>query len=477
MMTGILQEHFRCPDEVGLLRRPECDAGPAGFFRLGSAVTVFGRLAAGAAADRPEDARADALAGVEMGGGECRLPFDPAEVIANLRFERYPGAGHPGGTGPLWWRTAARAYYAFRPLMPVSVRKYVQRSVVGRSARAAPRFPAWPIDTTVERTLETLLALAMQARGLNRIPFIWFWPDGRGSAVAMTHDVETAAGRDFTPTLMDLDERYGLKASFQVIPEKRYAVPEAWLGLIRERGFEINVHDLNHDGRLFIHREEFLRRAERINGYGRQWGAQGFRSAVLYRNLDWFGALRFDYDMSLPNGAHFHPQAGGCCAVRPYFLGDMVEIPGTAAQDYILFHILGDYSTQVWEQQLDAAAAAHGVMCFSIHPDYILERRARGVVERLGEVLAERRVRGNLWFALPRDISRWWRQRHAMRLRREGSAWRIEGEGAERARLAWAEMQDGQLRYVLPAGPAAPPQAAEDAATHLLSMQSRLAPE
>ena len=31
---------------------------------------------------------------------------------------------------------------------------------------------------------------------------------------------------------------------------------------IRSRGFEFNIHDLNHDGRLYQERAEFLRRAD-----------------------------------------------------------------------------------------------------------------------------------------------------------------------------------------------------------------------
>jgi len=86
----------------------------------------------------------------------------------------------------------------------------------------------------------------------------------------MTHDVETVAGRDFCTSLMDIDDRYGIKSSFQIVPEARYAVTPEFLDEIRERGFEICVQDLNHDGRLFDHRREFLRRAETINEYAQQ---------------------------------------------------------------------------------------------------------------------------------------------------------------------------------------------------------------
>ena len=66
----------------------------------------------------------------------------------------------------------------------------------------------------------------------------------------MTHDVETTAGRDFCESLMTLNESFGIAASFQIIPEERYEVSQKFLDSIRSRGFEVNVQDLNHDGRL-----------------------------------------------------------------------------------------------------------------------------------------------------------------------------------------------------------------------------------
>ena len=129
---------------------------------------------------------------------------------------------------------------------------------------------------------------------------------------------------------MDLDDSFGIKSSFQVIPE--------------ERGFELNVHDLNHDGNLMTDRDEFLRGASEINRHGKSFGALGFRSAVLYRNIDWHHALDFLYDMSIPNVAHLDPQRGGRCTVFPFFNGKILELPITMSQDYSLFHILKDYS-------------------------------------------------------------------------------------------------------------------------------------
>ena len=68
--------------------------------------------------------------------------------------------------------------------------------------------------------------LSMKAMGVVRVPFIWFWPDANSSCAIMTHDVETLSGRDFCAELMDIDDSFGIKASFQIIPEDRY--PEGY---------------------------------------------------------------------------------------------------------------------------------------------------------------------------------------------------------------------------------------------------------
>src|SRR5262249_32063805 len=79
---------------------------------------------------------------------------------------------------------------------------------------------------------------------------------------------------------------YGIKASFQIIPEKRYTTSDQFMQNIWDRGFEINVHDWNHDGLLFSDYELFLRRVEQINRCATAWGAEAFLSGALSRKLD-----------------------------------------------------------------------------------------------------------------------------------------------------------------------------------------------
>src|SRR4029079_6411202 len=129
---------------------------------------------------------------------------------------------------------------------------------------------------------------------------------------------------------------------------------------IRQRGFEVNLHDLNHDGRLFAGKDEFDRRVRRIKQYARELGCEGFRAGVMYREQEWFDAFEFAYDMSVPNAAHLEPQRGGCCTVMPYFVGSILELPLTTIQDSSLFHVLAEYSIALWKAQIELIRSMHG---------------------------------------------------------------------------------------------------------------------
>ena len=246
---------------------------------------------------------------------------------------------------------------------------------------------------------------------------------------------------------MDMEEAFRIKGSFQIIPEHRYEVTDDFLDSIRQRGFEVVVHDLNHDGLLFRNKDEFMRRATKINSHKERFGASGFRAAVLYRQQLWFDALDFSYDMSVPNVAHLDPQRGGCCTVMPYFVGKLLELPVTTTQDYTLFNILNDYSIDLWKQQINLIMEKHGLISFIVHPDYVGGTRERAVYEALLAHLADLKSEKGIWIATPGEVDRWWRQRAEMKLVKDGIGWRIEGPGSDRARIAYASQKDGHISY------------------------------
>jgi hypothetical protein len=284
-MSDFISQYYRCPEFYTQFSLEGDLSEQRGFFGLGANV-VYGRCSGQPPSNSPTGPLHDALQNAIAEGGETHLRFDPMEVINSLRYELYCQSGHSTVES-----TIAKLYYLVRPLLPVEVRKHLQK--VRLNGWHHIPFPKWPVDRTVDQVAEQLLLLSLKANGVNSIPFIWFWPDGAASCAVMTHDVETTEGRDFCSTLMDINDSFGIKASFQVVPERRYEVPGSYLDSMRSRGFEINVQDLNHDGHLFRDIAGFLSRVEKINSYGREFGAAGFRSAILYRRQEWYDAYSF----------------------------------------------------------------------------------------------------------------------------------------------------------------------------------------
>jgi hypothetical protein len=167
---------------------------------------------------------------------------------------------------------------------------------------------------------------------------------------------------------MQLEMDLGFRSSFNFVPEGSYRVPAELREELTESGFEIGIHDLKHDGHLFASHRGFKRRAVRINGYARKWGATGFRSGFMLRNLDWLHdldvhtCLTFDTDPFEPhrtgstifpfwvprsnNGSVSHQGATNNASSKGY-----VELPYTLPQDSTLFLVLRETT-----RDLDAEA-------------------------------------------------------------------------------------------------------------------------
>lgn len=438
-----LAEYYRCPDEYCSFARLGALSEQPGFFKFRHDTICYGRYAGRQPAFRADQQQFDAFRDLEIMNGTVYLPFDPSEVVENLRLETYA----PDWRSHFPHSALAAMYYFLRPFLPVRIRKHIQEFHF-RGWKELP-FPRWPVDCSVDDLLSQLLVLSLKANRVDRIPFIWFWPHGASSCAVITHDVETELGCKFCSELMDMDDAAGVKASFQVIPEQRYIVTPEFLAAIRDRGFEIVVHDLNHDGHLYRNRKQFLRRASKINSYATLYGAEGFRAATLYRKQLWYDALEISFDMSIPNVAHLDPQRGGCCTVMPFFIGKILELPVTTTQDYTLFNILNDCSIDLWQRQMETIREKHGLMNFIVHPDYIVQPQQRSAYEKLLSCLVSMQQNDGLWLATPGEVNRWWRQRSEMRLRKAGNRWHTEGPGSERACLAYATLKGDTMQYEL----------------------------
>ena len=155
-LTRAMLERYRCPEGFFDFRLSEELSPDPGYFQFGPDTTCYGRTLKGAHQTQLSSPLFDTLSSVFVDGEELVLPFDPNEVIDNLRWERYPSSQLSKCEKAL-----KGIYYWLRPLTNRSLRKTIQRL---RAANWQKRqFPQWPVDTTVENICEKLLLLSLLA--------------------------------------------------------------------------------------------------------------------------------------------------------------------------------------------------------------------------------------------------------------------------------------------------------------------------
>jgi hypothetical protein len=135
-------------------------SGDAGYFRFGSAGICYGQCSSGVPAESVIGPLHDTHEHVSTNGSSVQLPFDPVQVVNNLRYERYLSNTAQDKRAISANSLVRNLYYLARPLMPVAVRKHLQR----RYFRGWDKilFPSWPVDFTVETIFEQLLILSMK---------------------------------------------------------------------------------------------------------------------------------------------------------------------------------------------------------------------------------------------------------------------------------------------------------------------------
>lgn len=328
---------------------------------------------------------------------------DLDDLVSRVLTEQQFGPGH------LRLSSAKRAYYLVKRGLPRGLTRSLRRAHLRVNGRGAHL--RWPVEDRYVSFLRATLARLLAARGLDSASFLHFWPDGRRWALVLTHDVETAAGQALIPVVADIEERLGFRSSFNVVPE-RYPLDHGLLADLRSRGFEVGVHDLNHDGKLFNSEARFRRRADRINRHVRRLEASGFRAALTHREPEWMQALDIEYDLSFFDTDPFEPMPGGTMSIWPFQLGRFVELPYTLAQDYTLTALLRERTPRLWTEKTKFIAQHCGMVLLNTHPDYLRQHDTQRIYTEFLQII---RSSGGYWNALPAEVARWWRARAATR--------------------------------------------------------------
>jgi hypothetical protein len=352
------------------------------------------------AAQLSSQSRAFAQAsGDPAGGSGAQLPFALADAYDMLVMERWVTA--EASALPSW---ALAAFYRTRRVIPRRAQLALRRALIKR--QGVPDFPKWPYDESVR---DLLAALAVTLAPKEEIRFRWFWPRRARAALALTHDVESAAGLKNALRIAEMEAALGFRSSFNIV-KSRYEIDYGILRELVDRGFEIGVHGIWHDHSLFSSRGEFESQQQLLREAADAFGAVGFRSPATYRVPDWLADLPFEYDCTVPLSDPYEPQPGGCCSPWPYFIGGVVELPWTLPQDHTLFTLLRHRGIELWLDQVERLRDAAGLIQVLTHPDpgYLGEPRNARLYEAFLNRMAEH---ADLWSALPRDIARWWRHR------------------------------------------------------------------
>ena len=314
-----------------------------------------------------------------------------------------------------------RIYYGLKPFVPRSIRLGIRRWFAIRKREQVRDI--WPIMP-----------------GSERVPDNWLgWPDGKQFALVLTHDVEGKDGLGKCRELMRLEQEFGFRSSFNFIPEGNYKVPSELRDELASNGFEVGIHDLKHDGRLFLSRREFSRKAARINRYLRDWNAAGFRSGFMLHKLDWLHELDIQYDASTFDTDPFEPQPEGRHTIFPFWVpapvvrkseadskaanqlpcstsgrprAGYVELPYTLPQDFTLFLLLREQTAAIWLQKVDWIARHGGMALVNVHPDYLcfdgaVARTTEYPISRYKSFLeyVSRRYKGAFWNKTPREVA------------------------------------------------------------------------
>jgi hypothetical protein len=294
-------------------------------------------------------------------------------------------------------------YYRLKPFIPRALQLALRRVRVLRRRELFKH--VWPID---ERA--------------GKKPEGWSgWPDQKRFAFVLMHDVDTERGQRNCRELMQIDEETGFRSLFNFVPE-RYAVsPELRRDLVR-RGFEVGVHGLKHDGKLFLSREKWPLHAMSINHYLKEWESVGFVSPSMHRNLDWMHEVNIEYDASTFDTDPFEPQPDGVGTIFPFFVHGnnghrgYIELPYTLAQDFTLFIIMKEKNIDIWKKKLDWIVEKGGMALVIAHPDYMnFSKKQCGKEEYPKEFYRElldyirTKYAGQYWNPLPKELARFWR--------------------------------------------------------------------
>lgn len=335
-------------------------------------------------------------------------------LLKELYFDKLETPNH----SPL--NTFQKSFYALKPYIPRALQIKMRQAYQFKkhSDRYVPsdKFPLnWPIEDRYVKLQHQILDLLLSNGLLRESDIHPIWPNGKQFAFVLTHDIETEIGYRNLPVMVELEKKYGFRSIINVVPE-RYPIDLQYLKELQNNGFEIGIHGLKHDGKLFFSYRTFMQRATKINNYLSSFGIKGFRAPLTHRNQHWLQNLNMNYDMSYFDTDPFEPIPGGTMCIWPFKMGHFLELPYTLPQDNTIFNILNRQDIKIWKDKIAFIEKYQGMALVIVHPDYFhfidTPRKSDQYSFNLYEgFLRFMNAKKNYWHALPSEVANWWNLR------------------------------------------------------------------
>jgi peptidoglycan/xylan/chitin deacetylase (PgdA/CDA1 family) len=233
------------------------------------------------------------------------------------------------------------------------------------------------------------------------------YPGSLQNAIILTHDIDDEEGLSQIPRIIELEEKYGFKSCWFIVPYK-YKIREDIIKLLKDAGHEVGVHGYNHDGKTYLSKKNFSKRLPFINSAIEKLGATGFRSPMVHRNLEWVQELNIKYEASCFDYDPYQPFPDHTSMIWPFIVGKLVELPYTIPQDHTLFFILKQKDITIWENKIKWLVKNHGMILTLTHPEYYSDKKNYEKYENLLVLLNSIE---NAWRCLPGQIAEWWLER------------------------------------------------------------------
>jgi len=296
-----------------------------------------------------------------------------------------------------------KIYYLVRPLIPRRIQIAIRRQLCSKQIKSSRC--EWPIHHLAAKP-----------------PKDWMgWPQRKRFALVLTHDVESAQGLSRCQRIVEVERRLGFRSCFSFVP-KRYEVSLRYVKYLWRDGFEVAVHGLHHDGKLFNSQTLFQKRSYQINSYLERWNCHGFYSPSMHHNLDWIHDLHIEYDCSTFDVDPCEPQPDGVETIFPFIvsksggLQKYIELPYTLPQDFTLFVIMQEDNYKIWQKKIKWIADHNGMALLKTHPDYMSFANGKC---KIGEYPSDFYIDflkyikdeypDQYWHVLPYQMARFWK--------------------------------------------------------------------